>query len=218
MRPAFRLALSSRPVSIAALAVLAALSSCGGAADRSDADLSSLDTRLTNSAVVYGASYANKDGSNGAELPKGGSATAGPTLGSLARGQRTGARGASVAPQDRISGACASNVRYGDQWARSMPAVFAVYPGGHLVEAAGIDNAHCALRVVSFTTAAAPGDVVRHYEARARDAGYDAEQQLCKDEHRLGGTRSADGATYMLYARRTAKGVTEVDIVTRDAA
>lgn len=197
MQPAPRPTLSRRLAAIAALAVLASLSGCGGDSDRSDASLASLDTRLTNSAVVDGAHQAP-----------------GPTLASLAHSQAAENGGGPVSSRDRLSGACASDVRYGDQWARAMPAAFAVYPGGNLVEAAGIDNDHCTLRVVSFTTADAPDAVIRHYQARARSAGYDAERQLCKGEHRLGGVRAADGAAYMLYTRRTAKGVTEVDIVT----
>ena len=201
--------LLSRRSRLGALALLAMLAACGGGkSDKSDANLSSLDARLTNSAGSFSpSSQPQRDDTGPAR-----------TLGSLALSQRADTDKDDNPSAVRTGGGCASQVRYGDQWARAMPAAFAVYPGGHIVEAAGVDNGRCALRIVTFTTAAAPGTVLDHYRAQLRAAGYDAEHRLCRGEHQMGGTRSADGAAYMLYARRTAAGVTEVDIVTGKGA
>ncbi|MET0360519.1 MAG: hypothetical protein ABW048_02080, partial [Sphingobium sp.] len=112
-----------------------------------------------------------------------------------------------------VGGCAGGNLRYGDQWVSAMPEGLGAYPGATLVEAAGADTGRCLLRVASFTTPDSPEAVASHYATSVRRAGFDAERQPCRTEIRLGGVRAADGAAYMLFARRTAKGLTEVDII-----
>lgn len=188
---------------LAALALLWPLAGCGGGSDSENA-LSSLDQRLANGAAP----------DNGAAGESGEASRT--TLGQLAERQQGGARSA----MESVSGAngaalggCVSQAVYGDHWAREMPAPFTLYPGARLVEAAAVAGERCALRVISFTTPDAPGTVIAHYAARARDAGFDAAREQCEDELRLGGVRARDDTAYVVFAREAADGRTEVDIV-----
>ncbi|HEX7872008.1 MAG TPA: hypothetical protein VF475_03795 [Sphingobium sp.] len=196
---------------VGALALLLSLGGCGGGTEQGNNALASLDTRLT-------------DGTENATAPKVAAASAKDarkraTLGDLAKTQRSG--GDTAAATRRLAdaagrpvGGCAGRgLTYGDQWAKAMPEGLGLYPGARLAEAAGTDTGRCALRVMSFTTADSPETVVTHYAESVRKAGFDAERQPCKTEIRLGGTRTGDDAAYLLFARRGAKGVTEVDIV-----
>lgn len=111
-------------------------------------------------------------------------------------------------------GGCAGrDLHYGDHWVKAMPSGLGLYPGAHLVEAAGTDTGRCALRAMSFTTTEAPEAVVTHYMKQVRSAGFDAERQPCRTEVRMGGTRASDDAAYMLFARKDERGMTEVDII-----
>ncbi|MCE7798612.1 hypothetical protein LWE61_18945 [Sphingobium sufflavum] len=123
------------------------------------------------------------------------------------------ARSLAAAVGKAVGGCAGRDLRHGAQWASAMPDGLGLYPGARLVEAAGTDTGRCALRVISFTTADSPQAVATHYATRVGEAGFDAERQPCRTEIRLGGTRRGDDAAYMLFARRTAKGLTEVDIV-----
>ncbi|MFT3966588.1 MAG: hypothetical protein QM690_11985 [Sphingobium sp.] len=211
----------ARHHAVGALALILSLGGCGGGGEQGNNALASLDTRLTNGGaqdnrVVPTNAAAPKDGS---ASPGKGEAAGAPTLGNLAEAQRSGGDGAVAARKladaaGRPVGGCVGRgLTYGDQWAKAMPDGLGLYPGARLTEAAGTDTGRCALRVVSFTTADSPETVVAHYAAQVRKAGFDAERQPCKTEIRLGGTRSGDDAAYLLFARRSAKGVTEVDIV-----
>ena len=79
-------------------------------------------------------------------------------------------------------------------------------------EAAGTDQAGCALRVVNFQTPVAIDDVVDFYFSSASKAGYSARRVRDGGDDILGGVKG--GASYVVYARRLASGATEVDLVT----
>ncbi len=122
----------------------------------------------------------------------------------------TAAARAAAAPGADAS--CAERAEYTMQWAARMPAPFPVSPRGATQEAAGTDAAGCSLRVVNFVTPVPLGEVMDFYFTRARAAGFSADRVLQDGEDVLAGTRGE--ATYAVYARRLASGLTEVDLVT----
>ncbi|TCM37382.1 hypothetical protein [Novosphingobium sp. ST904] len=107
---------------------------------------------------------------------------------------------------------CAGKVRYSDSWATKLPAALPVYPRGAVQEAAGTDTEGCALRVVNYGTAVSPADVISFYYAMAQKGGYSAEYRVDGADHAIGGRKGA--LAYVVYARKLANGVTEVDLVT----
>jgi hypothetical protein len=196
---------------LGALALLLSLAGCGGGNKQQNGSaLASLDTRLTNSAGERAVPV--KAAAQGTAAKPSAEASAANVRG---HGVSKATQAVAAAAGKRVGGCAGGDLRYGDQWVSAMPDGLGLYPGARLVEAAGTDTGRCALRVASFVTTDSPEAVVTHYTASVRKAGFDAERQPCKTEIRLGGTRASDDAAYMLFARRNAKGVTEVDIVAK---
>ncbi|MGX7895835.1 hypothetical protein [Tsuneonella sp. HG222] len=110
------------------------------------------------------------------------------------------------------SGDCAQAATYTASWAAKMPKPFPVYPRGAVQESAGTDAGRCRLRVVNFTTPVPVKEVMDFYFTRAASAGYSAQHVLTGEEHAMGGNR--EGASFMVYARRTPTGGSSVDLVT----
>ena len=110
------------------------------------------------------------------------------------------------------NGDCAARAQYTMQWAARLPAAFPVYPRGAVQEAAGTDASGCSLRVVNFVTPVPLGEVMDFYYSRARGAGFSAQRVLQDGEDVLGGVKGA--ASYVVYARRSPSGNTEVDLIT----
>lgn len=128
---------------------------------------------------------------------------------SLVEGAATAAQ---VAQEARAASTdCAEKVQYSATWAAKLPSAFPVYPRGAVQEAAGTDNDGCKLRVVNFVTPVTPGDVIDFYFTRAGSGGYSTEYHMDGSDHVLGGKRG--GAAYLLYARKLANGLTEVDLI-----
>lgn len=107
---------------------------------------------------------------------------------------------------------CTEKVAYSSAWAARLPAAFPVYPRGATQEAAGTDEGACSLRVVSFLTPVSIDDVLAFYATRARTNGYGAERILQDGDSVLSGNKGA--ASYVIYARPSGEGTTEVDLVT----
>lgn len=221
------------PQMLLAAGLALSLTGCGSNGTDNDSALASLDTRLTDSANDAApapspgtSARAGTSKQDDAVLDAHRAIMSGDTPRSdklrsdtLRSGKESatragGAVAALAAANGRAVGGCAGgNLRYGERWVSAMPQGLGLYPGGRLVDAAGTDTGRCALRVISFTTADSPQAVARHYETQVRKAGFDAERQPCRTEIRLGGTRKGDDAAYMLYARRIAGNLTEVDII-----
>lgn len=107
---------------------------------------------------------------------------------------------------------CAQAVEYSTAWAARLPTAFPVYPRGSTQEAAGTDKGECSLRVVNFLTPVALDDVLSFYFTRASANGYSA-QHLKKDgDDIVSGIKGR--ASFVIYARRQANGLTDVDLVT----
>ena len=107
---------------------------------------------------------------------------------------------------------CAADIQYGAGWAQRLPATFPVYPRAALVEAAGIDNGRCNVRVVNFQSRAGMQAVLDFYYTQARRNAFTAEHLLKGTEHYLGGTKGDDA--FVVMARPMQGGLVDVDLVT----
>ncbi|WP_374147263.1 hypothetical protein [Sphingomonas sp. 28-63-12] len=107
--------------------------------------------------------------------------------------------------------ACAGTITYSTRWANRLPSSVPLYPDARVSEAAGSEAGSCALRVVSFASAAPLQTVLDWYYTRVSKAGYSAEHQAQGDEHVLAGTRG--DAAYAVFATVRADGGTDVDLV-----
>lgn len=119
-----------------------------------------------------------------------------------------------MAEKKQGGGKCgAARMDYDMQWAGRMPAALPVYPGGHVTEAAGANNAPCNLRAVSFTTAIPRQEVMDFYYTMARRGGYTAEHIEENGEHVLGGTRAKDDGAYYVSMTSAPGGATSVTLI-----
>ncbi len=115
-----------------------------------------------------------------------------------------------VARQQAGAG-CSADIRYGADWARRLPAAFPIYPRAALVEAAGVANGTCNVRIVNFQSRAGMQAVLDFYHTQARRNGYSSEHVLRGTEHYLGGTRGEQA--FVIMARPMAGGMVDVDLV-----
>ncbi|KQT31341.1 hypothetical protein ASG29_15420 [Sphingomonas sp. Leaf412] len=120
--------------------------------------------------------------------------------------------GALAETQGGKAGRCAATVAYSAGWANRLPGGVPLYPDARVAEAAGADGAGCALRIVSFSSAAPMQRLLDYYYTKASAAGYAAGHQADGAEHILGGKRR-DGAAFLAVMRARAGGGTEVDLM-----
>ena len=120
--------------------------------------------------------------------------------------------GALAEAQGGQVGQCARNVDYSAGWANRLPRGVPLYPDARVTEAAGADGQGCALRVVSFSSAAPMQRLLDWYYTRASTAGYTAEHQTDGADHVLAGNRRA-GGSFMATLRARADGGTDVDLM-----
>jgi hypothetical protein len=120
------------------------------------------------------------------------------TLGSLSESQGASAQ-------------CVANVAYSVVWANRLPQGVPLYPDAQVSEAAGADRHGCALRVVSFASAAPMQRLLDWYYTRTAEAGYRAEHQASGQEHVLAGTKK--GAAFLLILKPRAGGGTTADLM-----
>jgi hypothetical protein len=109
------------------------------------------------------------------------------------------------------SAQCAANVGYSAAWANRLPQGVPLYPDAQVAEAAGADREGCALRIVSFSSAAPMQRLLDWYYTRTADAGYRAEHQADGQEHILAGTKK--GAAFLLILKPRARGGTIADLM-----
>lgn len=125
-----------------------------------------------------------------------------------AKGSRAAAGGHSTPKAGTPANGC--DFKNDFAWAARLPTAVALYPGAKVSEAAGSDAAGCRRRIVSFTAAAAPAQILEHYRARVTAAGYSVEHLVEGGADVLGGTRGE--AAYYLTVR-PAPGGSAVDLV-----
>lgn len=129
------------------------------------------------------------------------------TLGALASRQ-----------SDRRTASCVGDLHYSARWANRLPADLPLYPDARVSEAAGAADNGCALRAVSFATAAPLQTVLDYYYTRTTNAGYAAGHQADGDEHVLGGTRARDAGAFTLFLTARADGGTNVDLLANNGS
>ncbi len=118
--------------------------------------------------------------------------------------------GALAASQGKEA-ACAANVAYSTSWANRLPKDVPLYPDARVAEAAGADGDGCALRVVSFASAAPMQRLLDWYYTMTSNAGYRAEHGADGAEHVLAGTKK--GAAFLLVLNPRPGGGTLVDLM-----
>lgn len=113
--------------------------------------------------------------------------------------------------RDRRVAGCAGRIGYSAAWANRLPAAAPLYPDARVVEAAGVDEPGCALRLVTFRSSAPLGRLADWYYTKGRAAGYSAEHRAEGGTHVIGGTRGE--AAFLAYLRPRGDGGTEVDLI-----
>ena len=210
---------------IAALAAALSLTGC----DRfnRDADLAKLDNQILENGTDPALTSALEDqilvdpaltqqSNKNAVRPADGPTQAQYPTPSARPGAVQRAGGAQSAPTAELGeGAvgCAQELDRNLQWARRLPAAFAVFPGGRLTDAAGSDAGDCRARVVTFTSSAAPQRVLGWYRERATRAGYSAEHQMRQGDHILAGLGGADAGAFYLIVTPLSSGGSDVALI-----
>ena len=110
---------------------------------------------------------------------------------------------------------CAAKVQYSTAWANRLPQQLPLHPQARVSEAAGVDSAACAMRVVSFSVPAALQPTMDWYYTKAKQAGFTAEHQAQGDAHSLGGTGGP--YAYIVFLSPRSDGGTDVDLVVQRA-
>lgn len=108
---------------------------------------------------------------------------------------------------------CIGRLRYAAGWANRLPKDVPLYPNARVIEAAGVQDGQCSLRVVSFAVPQAMPVLLDWYYTRVARAGFDAEHQSDGKRHVLGGTRARDGGAYVLYLTDRDGGGTNIDLI-----
>jgi hypothetical protein len=111
-------------------------------------------------------------------------------------------------------GNCIDGFDYNLGWANKMPAVFPVYPGAKLTDAAGNEKVDCHARVATFLAGVPPRALLDWYGDRAAKAGYSVEHQLRDGDHILAGARASDDSAYYLIITPRGAAGADVAIIT----
>jgi hypothetical protein len=119
--------------------------------------------------------------------------------------------GALAEAQGGRTAGCAEAVSYSAGWANRLPAGVPLYPDARVAEAAGADRPGCALRIVSFASAAPVQRLLDWYYTRTARAGYRAQHGADGTMHTLGGTKR--GAAFLLILTPRADGGTDADLM-----
>lgn len=120
--------------------------------------------------------------------------------------------GALAEAQGGRAGQCAANIDYSAGWANRLPRGVPLYPDARVTEAAGADGQGCALRVVSFSSAAPMQRLLDWYYTRSSEAGYASEHHADGAEHVLAGNRRG-GGSFMATMRARTDGGTDIDLM-----
>lgn len=115
--------------------------------------------------------------------------------------------------KDKRTAGCASKLNYSAAWAARLPAGMPLHPQARVSEAAGAQDAQCALRVVSFSTPQPLQTMIDWYYTKAVKSGFSAEHQARNGQHVLGGIRRQDGSAYVVFLSSRGDGGTDLDLV-----
>lgn len=141
------------------------------------------------------------DGMLGPAPPASATADKSPLDGALTAAARVEALGLA-------SKVCAGQMGYSFGWAARLAPAFAIYPRGHVAEAAGSDAPGCKVRAVSYVTPVDLSAVVDFHHAMLAKAGLRAAHR------RAGSDEILAGKGFAIAARTQPGGLTEVIVVT----
>ncbi|MFM7027130.1 MAG: hypothetical protein ACKOXK_00430 [Chakrabartia sp.] len=108
---------------------------------------------------------------------------------------------------------CEAGLTYDLDWANRWPLDLPIVPDGQLVEAAGRDAAACQLRAATFTSRAAPADILAFYRAAGQKAGYQMATQKAGRETWVRGGRGDAAGFFLVVAPGRASG-SLIDLIT----
>lgn len=215
---------------LAALALILALSGCGGA-QPDKAELDTLDERLGGKTgadpalsqaledqIMVDPTLSQQSNEHSIRPPNAplqapippdaladaANANPGETLGARAAEQAGAAK-------DRFVG-CELDVAYSVQFSNRLPADLPLYPKAQVQEAAGSDTPGCQLRAVTFTAAAAPKTLADYYMILGKRGGFDARVGIVADGTMVSGVRASDGAAFYVTLQSAGNG-TSADLV-----
>ena len=203
----------------AAAAAAATLLSLGACTPRDEAnEIANLDNQIVNTAdpavnraiqdeILVDPELANTSNRNAVRAPESPDQSSYPAEDAPA----PGTKGGTVRLADATG--CTAELDHNPRWARSMPAAFAIYPGGKLTEAAGKDAGTCTTRVVTFLTPASPRTILGWYRGRAEQAGYSAEYQARQGDHILAGTTGGSERAFFLIVTPQRGGGSDVALI-----
>ena len=121
------------------------------------------------------------------------------------------AGGATQSLQNAQSAACSGEFDHNMGWARRLPAEFPVFPGGRVTDAAASKTTNC--RVVTFTSDAAPQQVMDWYGQRASNAGYSVEHDRREGDHILAGSSNQGAGAYYIIVTPMRRGGSDVSLI-----
>jgi hypothetical protein len=142
--------------------------------------------------------------------------TAPAAAAALPRASSVPTSGKAKLSQASFSG-CGLDVSYSMAWSARMPADLPLYPQAKVSEAAGSDAGQCRLRAVTFSSSAAPRNLIDYYLTTARNAGYQADLSSKNGEQMVAGSRADGAAFYVIITPRTSGG-TIADLVANRGA
>jgi hypothetical protein len=108
---------------------------------------------------------------------------------------------------------CKSQLRDDFALAATLPAAAQVMPMGMVMQASGADSAGCRIRIIRYTTAAAPNDVLQYHYTRAARAGLKP-VHFSSPETSIAG-QGRDGTTMVVNVRAGIHRLTAVDLLFR---
>ena len=108
---------------------------------------------------------------------------------------------------------CAARLREDFALAASLPPPAALPPEARVMQAGGADGKGCGLRIIRYTTAAAPEDVLQYHYTKARRAGLRAARYA--EPEAILRARGKNGAALTIQARPALHGLTGVDLIYR---
>jgi hypothetical protein len=110
---------------------------------------------------------------------------------------------------------CVSKLRDDFALAATLPKTAAIMPMGMVVQAGGGDSAGCRVRIIRYTTAAAPEDVLQYHFTRAQRAGLKPVRYASPEDSVA--SKGKDGTVLVVHVRPTVHGLTAVDLLYRAA-
>lgn len=107
------------------------------------------------------------------------------------------------------------NIGYAMDWAQMMAPAFPLFPGAHLVEAAGDgESGPCAVRAARFRTPVSRADVMDFYSSMAKRAGFSLSHSEENSIPVLSGAKDNGASLYFMRFHAMERQGTDVELIT----